>query len=610
MKFYSAVFITLAIFGFMGLPVGNFNAVAADYLEEDFEAWPPLGWEHISTAAKPEITYSWYQGIVWTLSDNYYASVDWYDAQPSTLDEWLITPSIDLSAAMANLELQFYFRCCYAYQVSPVDDGDMFIRVSTDGGATWSNPIWTENDYGVFNDYEWTQDILDLSAYAGESNFKLAFGYEGPICWEVCFDSILLTDGTAPHDHEVAAVGIKTPISVGDAGSPVTPETTFGNMGGNTESFTANMTITLDAVEVYNEDVGVVDLAGNGTTIDVTFPEFTPTEKGVYQVTASTVLAGDQFASNDALEDDFNTIPKYCFFADFEDGDCGFTFTGDWEHGDPTTNPVHAWSGYNIFGTKLHDTYTGGFVLSELTSPEIDLGDEPVMTFQNSYSSEWRFDGGNVKITTDGGARWELITPEDGYDHQLDMQNPLGSEWAFTGVKADWRKETFDLTAYANQTVQFKFSFGSDGSWIYGSGWNIDDIHVIDVAPLSHDAQTLPLAGGIVSFEMDAGFKRGGSKYFLLASATGTQPGTPLPGGLATLPLEWDVVTELTILLANSAMLPNSAGIFDPTGDALASFDTLGALPPSALGTTLHFAYLTYKPYDFASNPVSVEIVP
>jgi hypothetical protein len=37
---------------------------------------------------------------------------------------------------------------------------------------------------------------------------------------------------------------------------------------------------------------------------------------------------------------------------------------------------------------------------------------------------------------------------------------------------------------------------------------------------------------------------------------------------------------------------------------------TVGPLPPVAVGITMHFAYALNGPWDFASNPVGVEIVP
>jgi hypothetical protein len=48
----------------------------------------------------------------------------------------------------------------------------------------------------------------------------------------------------------------------------------------------------------------------------------------------------------------------------------------------------------------------------------------------------------------------------------------------------------------------------------------------------------------------------------------------------------------------------------DGRGDVQATFDTLGPLPPGTWGFGLYFAYALNNPWDFASNPVAVHIVP
>jgi len=50
-------------------------------------------------------------------------------------------------------------------------------------------------------------------------------------------------------------------------------------------------------------------------------------------------------------------------------------------------------------------------------------------------------------------------------------------------------------------------------------------------------------------------------------------------------------------------------GILDTNGEAVATFDTLGPIIGTA-GLTIHFAACVSKPFDFASNPVSIEITP
>jgi len=114
-------------------------------------------------------------------------------------------------------------------------------------------------------------------------------------------------------------------------------------------------------------------------------------------------------------------------------------------------------------------------------------------------------------------------------------------------------------------------------------------------------------AGGVVDFYMNAGSANCNRDYILLGSVSGTQPGTPLPGG-QTLPLNWDLFTGMTFVHANTPFFPGFQGTLDASGFSTAQFDTLGALPREAAGVTMNFAFLLYSPYDFVSNPVTLEI--
>jgi len=113
--------------------------------------------------------------------------------------------------------------------------------------------------------------------------------------------------------------------------------------------------------------------------------------------------------------------------------------------------------------------------------------------------------------------------------------------------------------------------------------------------------------GGVIDFKFDAGFENSKRNYLLLGSANGISPGVTLPGG-TVLPLNWDIFTNMIIDLYNSPLCQNFMGTLDKHGMGWAHLKT-GPLPNLA-GTTLHFAYALSEPWDFASNPVQVDISP
>lgn len=134
----------------------------------------------------------------------------------------------------------------------------------------------------------------------------------------------------------------------------------------------------------------------------------------------------------------------------------------------------------------------------------------------------------------------------------------------------------------------------------------------IDVVPDAFwaDADTLSAStGGVVNLTLDAGTSNAGRNYLILGSMTGTHPGTPMPGGLVTVPVNWDIFTGLVITLANSPNFPGFLGALDASGQAAAQLNW-PPIPASAVGLNMSYAYALNKPWNFASYFIGVRIVP
>ena len=103
-----------------------------------------------------------------------------------------------------------------------------------------------------------------------------------------------------------------------------------------------------------------------------------------------------------------------------------------------------------------------------------------------------------------------------------------------------------------------------------------------------------------------------GDFYLVLGSASGTQPALPL--GDALLPLLFDFYLEHTLLQPNSPTLQGSLGVLDAWGRGYATFALPAGAPASAVGLTLHHAYLvidaTTLEVELASNAVPVLLIP
>jgi hypothetical protein len=113
--------------------------------------------------------------------------------------------------------------------------------------------------------------------------------------------------------------------------------------------------------------------------------------------------------------------------------------------------------------------------------------------------------------------------------------------------------------------------------------------------------------GGTATFTLRGSKGHARRTYVLLAGLSGTTPGTRLPGSGATLPLNLDALSALSIDPSARIMFVNFIGVLDAAGNATARL-VLPAVPGTA-GLQVAFAYALASPFDFASTPAQIAIV-
>ena len=140
--------------------------------------------------------------------------------------------------------------------------------------------------------------------------------------------------------------------------------------------------------------------------------------------------------------------------------------------------------------------------LQRLESPEVTIpagNAQPRLSFDHYIASETDYDGGNVKISVNGGA-WKVIAAADfvynaynkiGATSGGAYNNPLAGEPLFSGgdatnptsggdgTKGSWGRSIVNLAPYAKagDKVKLRFEFGNDGCG--GTvGWYLDDVTV------------------------------------------------------------------------------------------------------------------------------------
>lgn len=129
----------------------------------------------------------------------------------------------------------------------------------------------------------------------------------------------------------------------------------------------------------------------------------------------------------------------------------------------------------NILGTNIPGDYPASSGEIAMIGPYMIDEYSTCLELCHFYDTENRFDGGNLKISTDGGATWILATPSRLYDavtYSSCLCLPL--ENAFTGHQFStmFLRDCFDLSGYIGTEIWIGFFFGSDSSVQY-PGWYI-----------------------------------------------------------------------------------------------------------------------------------------
>ncbi len=195
---------------------------------------------------------------------------------------------------------------------------------------------------------------------------------------------------------------------------------------------------------------------------------------------------------------------------DFEQSDEDVSATGAWERGTPTYGATFVHSGSAAWVTSLDDSYKGVQTTSSLTLPPVDFKDldSAWLEFWHWYDTEHDgtsdpgsdveatlWDGGNVMVSVDNGATWNIVTPEGGYDGVIATGggNPKQGEPAFGGYSYGWRRELVQIPG--GSSVMVRFEFGTDISnnepSIAYAGWMIDDVQFLVDRPTDETSPTV-----------------------------------------------------------------------------------------------------------------------
>ena len=332
-------------------------------------------------------------------------------------------------------------------------------------------------------------------------------------------------------------------------------------------------------------------------------------------------------------------IPALCFSADvvvydhFDDDELDTAWDVAFEH-------ATGWT-YQEAGTELSVTEIAGGVSTEWNTVTLSQDFKPRNQFKLSFEFSWDSDNHNGAMQGIGiylrdgagnavaaggmsdawifssGCKWGLF--ENYYDSgqgSMPLNGTATIEIERAGmngygeVRWDGSKLVSGYNIHLVERIEIVFgyytyqnsSFGTEAvDLVYLEG---EETSLIN-SPIEISAAT----GGSSVLQLDAGAANANRNYIFLGSYTGVYPPIPLPGGKAKIYLCWDLFTMVVIEYINKPMFTNFLGQSDGLGHATATLN-LPPLDPALVGLTMHFACAMNVPWDFASNSVTVDIVP
>ena len=197
-------------------------------------------------------------------------------------------------------------------------------------------------------------------------------------------------------------------------------------------------------------------------------------------------------------------VNQVAWSEDFEDGLAGWTASKDVVYPGGINAPwvsksVEGHAGKVAFGPAPDEGQCSGAAgdfssRDSISSPVVEVGDllNPKLTFDHSVSTELGYDGGNLKVSLNGGAFKAVPAAAYLYNGPGEIAvagntNPLAGEPGFSGtdggtLESGWGTSVVDLTTLgleSGDTLQLRFDIGRDGC---GGviGWSVDNVKLID----------------------------------------------------------------------------------------------------------------------------------
>lgn len=151
----------------------------------------------------------------------------------------------------------------------------------------------------------------------------------------------------------------------------------------------------------------------------------------------------------------------------------GVDFLSPWQS---VTDPLKA-DNKVLWGNNNDEADNGLIFEADLTNKNT-----ATLKFDNYIDIEEQWDFGVVQVSTDNGKTWKSLANSNTRSDVVEQGYPKIKENlpGFTGTYEGWKKETFDLSAYAGQKILVSFRYLTDWGGTQ-KGWFIDNIEIPEI---------------------------------------------------------------------------------------------------------------------------------
>ncbi len=160
-----------------------------------------------------------------------------------------------------------------------------------------------------------------------------------------------------------------------------------------------------------------------------------------------------------------------------ESDDGGFTSSGDWAWGEPSSAPLPPF-GTRVWATNLGGNYSPGTVSTLVVGPiPVNPAGTAQLQFRHYHDFVNGIDGGQMAVSGNGTS-WRILRPADGYSGSF---VEAFQDEAYTGSTDGWEEVQVALDQiFPTNELWLRFRVRSTGA-TSSAGWYLDDLRVSQV---------------------------------------------------------------------------------------------------------------------------------